>query len=114
VLGEGVDDGEAAGSSGGARGGLDQWRFLQGFRGSELAIGLAPVTIEVANGARRSGEGWGVRWCAPLLPGNALFIEAEGCCGAGLKSTSARRFRRAVGLGNGAAEFSSSRRSYRW
>ena len=106
-----VDDGEAAGSSGGARGGSNRRRFLQGFRGSELAIAATPTSIGLANGARRSGEGWGVRWCAPWRPGNALFIEAWRCYGAGLRSTSARRFRRAVGLGEGAAVFSSSRRS---
>lgn len=105
-----MDDGEAAGSSGGARGGLDQWRFLQGFRGSDLAIGLAPATIEVANGARRSGEGWGVRWCAPLLPGNVVFIEASEGCGAGWWSTCSRRLRRASELGEVAAVLCVSRR----
>ena len=43
VLGEVVDDGGEAGSSGGARGGLVRRRFLQGFRGGELSIGLAPA-----------------------------------------------------------------------
>jgi hypothetical protein len=55
VLDEVVDDGEAACSSGVARGGLDRRRFHQGFRGSDRSIELAPATIEVANGARRSG-----------------------------------------------------------
>jgi hypothetical protein len=109
-----VDDGEAAGSSGGARGGLDQWRLLQGFRGSDLAIGLAPATIEVANGARRSGEGWGVRWCAQLLPGNALFIGLSKGCGAVARSTMARLLRRLVELGVVMAMLYVSRRGERW
>jgi hypothetical protein len=109
-----VDDGEAAGSSGGARGGLVRRRLLQGFRGGDLAIGLAPVTIEVVNGVRRSGEGWGVSWCAWFGPGNALFIGLSKGCGAGWWSTCSRRLRRASELSEGAAVFYGSWRSERW
>jgi hypothetical protein len=58
MLDEVVDDGESPGSSGVAWGGRDRWRLLQGFRGGDLPIGLAPTTIEVATGAGRSGGEW--------------------------------------------------------
>ena len=105
-----VDDGEAASSSGGARGGLVRRRLLQGFRGGDLAIELAPARIRWVEWWLRSCERWGVWWCAWIAQGSSPFIAAHGCCEAGWRSTMARRFRRLVELGEVMAMLYVSRR----
>ena len=56
----------------------------------------------------RSGERWGVRWCAWIAQGSSVFIGASEGCGAVRWSTWARRLRRASELGEGVALFCGS------
>jgi hypothetical protein len=63
---------------------------------------------------RRSSEKRGVCWCAQFDERSPPFIGERVTVGAAAKSTGSRRFRRAVGLGEGATVFSSSRRICRW
>ena len=90
---------------------MNRRRRSQGFRGSELAIPAAPATIELANGVRRSSEERGVRWCARLSRGSALFIESRRAVGAAVRSTPMRVLRRASKLDNGGILFRASWRS---
>jgi hypothetical protein len=55
-------------------------------------------------------ERWGVWWCAWISKGSSPFIALLECCGAGWRSTMARRFRWLVELGEGVAVFYVSRR----
>jgi hypothetical protein len=106
-----VDDGGSPGTGGSSWGGSNRRRASAAITGSGVAIERRRWLIEAVEWLRWSSEKRGRRWCAQMAQGSALFIATRGCCGAGKKSTRARRLRRAVELGGDAVGFSSSRRS---
>jgi hypothetical protein len=81
IRGEVVVDGEASGSSGEARGGVDQRRRCPGSGGSDLAIPTMEEVIGLAIASWRTSDERGGGWCEESVLGVALFIESRGAVG---------------------------------
>ena len=74
VRGEGVDDGEAPGSSGASWGGSNRRRASAVVTGSEVAIGELRRVIGAVRWSRSLREERGVCWCAQIDEWGLLFI----------------------------------------